>query len=127
ALRTRLIAGRAFDAARDASGQPFVVMVNQALASRYFPTNDAVGATIDVFGQKRQIVGVIADVKDTPTDLEAKAGLWFPLTQVRFDAVSFAVRGTGREPASLTSAVTSAVHAIDPELPLANVRTLELR
>lgn len=126
ALRTRLIAGRAFGATRDALGQPFVVIVNQALASRYFPNGDAVGATIDVFGQKRQIVGVVADVKDTPTDLDAKPALWFPLTQVRFDSVSFAVRGTGPDPASLTPGVTTAVHAVDPELPLANIRTLEL-
>jgi predicted lysophospholipase L1 biosynthesis ABC-type transport system permease subunit len=122
---TRLARGRPFDRARDVIGQPLVVIVNDALASRYFPKGNAVGTMINVFGKERQIVGVVADVKDTPTDLEAKPGLWFPLAQVEFGTMSFAVRAARVDPASLAGTVTAAVHAVDPDLPLAGIRTLE--
>jgi putative ABC transport system permease protein len=127
AIGTRLMSGRLFDRGRDVLGQPLTVIVNQALATRYFPDGRAVGATIDVFGGKRQIVGVVADVKDNPTDLDTRPALWFPLSQIEFGTVSFAVRGAGVDPAMLTPAVTNAVHAVDPDLPLADIRTLEAR
>jgi macrolide transport system ATP-binding/permease protein len=123
----RLVSGRFFDRHRDILGQPFTVVVNDALVSRYFPKGDAIGTTIDVFGQKRQIVGVVGGIRDSPADLEVKPALWFPLGQVEFDNVFFAVRSTGVDPTTLTSSITAAVHAADPELPLANIRTLERR
>jgi macrolide transport system ATP-binding/permease protein len=127
AIGTRLRSGRVFDRARDVLGQPLTVIVNETLATRYFPDGRAVGATIDVFGGKRQIVGVVADVKDSPTDPDTRPALWFPLAQVEFSSVSFAVRSAGVEPATLTPAVAAAVHAVDPDLPLADIRTLEAR
>jgi predicted permease len=125
AVGMRLQRGRLFDRTRDVVGQPLVVIVNEAVASRYFPKGDAVGTSINVFGSERQIVGVVSDVKDTPTDVDAKPGLWFPLGQVEFGTVSFAVRTARVDPASLTGAVTAAGHAVDPDLPRADVRTLE--
>jgi predicted lysophospholipase L1 biosynthesis ABC-type transport system permease subunit len=104
-----------------------VVIVNQTLATRYFPEGGAIDAVITVFGANRQIVGVVEDVKDSPTDLDTRPALWFPLAQVEFGTVSFAVRAAGVDAASLTAAVTSAVQAVDPDLPLADIRTLEAR
>ncbi len=85
------------------------------------------GATLDVFGRKRQIVGVVAGIEDYPADLDAKPAFWFALAQQPFPSVFFAVRSAGVEPASLISAVTAAVHAVDSELAVADVRTLEGR
>lgn len=127
ATGTRLLKGRLFDPARDVLDQAPVVIVNDALADRYFPAGDAVGATIDVFGKQRQIVGVVTGIKDNPTDLDGKAGLWFPLSQVEFTNVFFAVRSPTADPASLTTAVRAAVAAADAELALSDVRTLEAR
>jgi len=123
----RLVHGRLFDRVRDADGQPPTVIVNDALATRYFPKGDAVGAMIAVWGKQRQIVGVVAGIKDSPADLETKSALWFPLGQVDFGRVFFAVRSTRVDPTALTSDVTAAVRAVDPELPLADIRTLERR
>jgi predicted permease len=123
----RLVAGRLFDQTRDAVGQPLVLIVNDALAARYFPKGDAVGATVRVFGQPRQIVGVVGGLRDFPADPDVKPGLWFPLGQVEFRPVFFAVRASGIAPGSLTAAVTAAVHTVDPDLPLAEIRTLEGR
>ncbi len=119
------MSGRLFDGARDVSGQPSTLVVNEALANRYFPEGGVVGSTVRVFGGDRQIVGVVADVKDNPTDMAAEPGLWFPIGQVEFGAVSFAVRGSGIQAGSLTPAVTAAVHDVDRELPLADIRTFD--
>jgi putative ABC transport system permease protein len=127
ALGMRLVAGRTFDRTRDGPGQPLVVVVNDALANRYFPNDDAVGRALDLWGEKRTIVGVVGGIADLPADLEVKPAFWFPLAQQSFGSVFVAVRGAGVDPASLTSAVAAAVHAVDPDLPLADVRTLEQR
>jgi predicted permease len=123
----RLLGGRLFDRTRDIKGQPYTVVVNDALASRYFPKGDAVGAVLDLSGQQRRIVGVVAGIKDFPADLDTKPAFWFPLGQVDYRTVFFAVRSNSVDPTTLTAAVTAAVHAVDPELPVADIRTLERR
>jgi predicted permease len=123
----RLLMGRLFEFGRDGPGQHLTVIVNDALASRYFPQGNAVGALVNLWGEKRQIVGVIAGIKDSPADLGIKPAFWFPLGQVEFSSVFFVVRSSTMDPASLTAAVTAAVHAVDPELAVADVSTLERR
>jgi len=125
----RLLNGRFFDWTRDAFGQPKAIIVNDALVKRYFRNAEsAVGATLDAFGSKRQVVGVVMGIRDRPADLDTKPAFWVPVTQVEFNDVFFAVHSiAGVDPTSLTAAVTAAIHAVDPELPLAEVRTLERR
>ena len=123
----RLMQGRLFDAARDVKGQALVVIVNDALANRYFPGGDAVGSTIQVFGDSRRIAGIVQGITDNPTDLDTRPALWFPLGQVEFSTVFFAVRSGNLDSAALTPAVREAVRAVDPQLPLADIRTLEAR
>ncbi len=123
----RLLSGRFFDRTRDAVGQPLTLIVNDALASRYFPRGDALGANVNVFGRERLIVGVVGGIRDFPADLDVKPAFWFPLGQVEMSPVFFAVRTSGLDPASLASAVTAAVHTVDADLPVADVRTLERR
>ena len=127
AVGMKLLAGRLFDPTRDAIGQPNTLIVNDALVSRYFPKGGALGAKVRVFGGEREIVGIVGGVRDFPADPDTKPGLWFPLGQIEFQPVFYVVRSAGVAPASLTSAVTAAVHAVDPDLPLADVRTLDGR
>ncbi len=123
----RLLSGRLFDPSRDAKGQPLTLIVNDAIVRHFFGGKDPVGVTVRAFSADRVIVGVVAGIKDTPTDLDVKPAYWLPLGQSDFAPVFFAVRTRGVDAASVTAAVTTAVHAVDPELPLADVRTLEGR
>jgi predicted permease len=120
----RLLEGRLFDPARERPDSPPVVIVNDAFVTRYFPAGDALGARLDVWGKEREIVGVVGGIRDRPADLEARPAFWFPLSQQPFPTASYAVRAA-RDPAALTPEVRRAVHAVDPELAVADVRTLE--
>jgi hypothetical protein len=119
--------GRLFDRTRDARGRPLTLIVNDALANRYFPTGKAVGALVRIAGQNRRIVGVVQGIQDSPADLDTKPGFWFPLAQAEYESLFFVIRSTSVDPASLAPAVTAAVHAVDPELAVAEIRTLENR
>ncbi|HEY3743036.1 MAG TPA: ABC transporter permease [Bryobacteraceae bacterium] len=124
----RLISGRFFDWTHEALGQPLTLIVNDALARRYFGDRDPVGAMVDLAGKNRQIVGVVAGIRDHPADFTVKPAFWFPATQQPFPDIFFVVRTRdGVDPTGLTAPVAAAVHSVDPQLPLAEVRTLEHR
>ncbi len=123
----RILNGRLFDRARDARGQPFTLIVNDALANRYFPHGSAVGASLRVAGQNRRIIGVVEGIQDSPADLDTKPAFWFPFEQSEYESLFFVVRSASVDPASLTPAVTAAVHSVDPELALDEIQTLQSR
>jgi len=126
AVGMRLIGGRFFDRVHDGNGKPSTLIVNQALAKRYFPNGKALGALLK-FNDQARIVGVVADIQDGPADLEAKPAFWWSLEQQEDPSVFFAIRTNGVDPLSVANAVSAAVHAVDPELALADIRTLESR
>ena len=127
ATRMRLLSGRLFEPSRDVKGNTLTVVVNDALAERYFPGGNAVGSMVNLWGAQREIVGIVRGISDFPADLDTKPAFWFPLGQMEFPSVFFVVRSAGIEPAALTSAITEAVHQVDAELPLADIRTLQRR
>jgi predicted permease len=108
--------------ASDVKEAPRVVVVNEALARKYFPGEDAVGRELETWGQKTVIVGVVGDVKDAPADVEAKPAFLWPLAQQPFSATTVVVRADA--PTGLYEGVRAAVAAVDPELPIANLRPL---
>ena len=113
--------GRLFTNA-DTEDAPRVVVVNEALARKYLPGEDPVGRTLDIWGKKPVIVGVVGDVKDAPADVEAKPAFLWPLAQQPFAATTVVVRADA--PAGLYEGIRAAVAAVDPELPIANLRPL---
>lgn len=127
AIGMRLVAGRFFSRALDGSDQPPTVIVNEALAQRYFPNHDALGSVLDLWEKQRRIVGVVASVRDRPSDLDAEPGYWFPVQQVPFGSMFVAVRANITDVGALTAAVTDAVHRVDRDLPLGEVRLMETR
>jgi predicted permease len=123
-----LIAGRFFNA-EDRSGAPAVVLINRSMAERYWPGENAVGKRFSFSSQPREqdwltVAGVVGDVKDFPYSPSAEPAFYWPMTQEPMRQMILAVRITA-EPSSLTEAVRSAVRALDKDLPLAEVETLE--
>jgi macrolide transport system ATP-binding/permease protein len=123
ALRMRLIAGR-FVEPGDEAESPKVVVINQALERRYFGKTDPLGQYLDLWGAKRRIVGVVADVRDKAADPDAEPGFWWPLSQQPFGLVQAALRTEG-PPLAAVPAVRAALQSLDRELPMAELRTME--
>jgi macrolide transport system ATP-binding/permease protein len=122
-LRLRLVRGRWIEPG-DQAKAPLVVVVNDALAQRYFSGTDPIGHYLDLFGEKRRIAGIVADVRDRPSDAAAEPAFWFPLSQVPFAAVTAVLRADGN-PLTLVSAARAATESLDSELPLAEIKTMD--
>jgi len=128
AMGIRLRAGRVFDA-RDISG-PSTVMINAELARRYFPQVDPVGERLNVGGtgssNEYVIVGVVGDVPYDGLARGAIPTMYFPFAQFSqglsrsFSLVVRSTVGTNE----LTPALRAIVQRIDPELAVAQIRTV---
>ena len=119
--------GRFFTPA-DKLDSPPVVIINRALAERYWPNEDALGKRIQIPTATKPvwatIVGIVGDIRHRGLDLPALPEFYVPLAQAPYNAMILTVRST-QDPRSLTSAIRREVQAIDPAQPIAHVRTLE--
>ena len=127
ALRIPLVAGRYPDR-RDRAGSPRTVIINQRAVELYWPGENPVGQRISTgFGSGDEwltIVGVVGDVKNRGLYLRPQSEIYVPLGQRDYPAMSLVVRSKV-EPANLTSDVRRAVWAIDRDLPIFRVKTME--
>ena len=128
-LETPLLKGRFFTEA-DTADAPGVVIINQAMAKKYWPGEDAVGKRINFDDSDPAkikwitVVGVVADIRHRGLDVEAKPEYYLPHPQRAFREMILAVRGA-QDPRALTSLIRREIQAMDPDQPLANVQTLE--
>jgi putative ABC transport system permease protein len=126
-LEVPLLAGRAFTAG-DRDGQEPVVIVNQALAWRYYPRGDALGHRLRRRGAPawRTIVGIAAPVHLYGQAEEVAPQVFLPAAQTDsypMAIASLAVRAR-QDPRGLVAAVRREVWAIDRDQPVTRVETL---
>jgi putative ABC transport system permease protein len=111
----------------DTRGAPHVVVVNRTLARYYFPDGDAIGHRIvfEFFEGRPQwtIVGVVGDERFGDLDRAMSPVVYFPFAQDPEGSFSLVVRAAAPETAG--EALRAAVAAMEPELPLYGLRTLE--
>ena len=129
-LGVSMLKGRDFNE-RDGEKAPAVIIVNQAFAQKFFPGEDPVGkhikpgiSTDENKPAMREIVGVVADVRNRNLSSELRAGYFVPAAQIPFDEMTVVVRTTN-DPHSLITAVQNEVHSMDRELPVFNVKTMD--
>jgi putative ABC transport system permease protein len=128
-VRAPLLAGRQFTAA-DRAGAPAVCIVDEELVHRYWPHSDPIGKRItfnnltDSSIQWIQVVGVVGHLAHEGLDAQKRVQVYFPLAQNGLPFLGYVVRTAGDPMAALPS-VRAAVRSVDPELPLANVNTME--
>jgi putative ABC transport system permease protein len=135
ALHISLRRGRDFSAA-DTGDRPAVAIISESMAKRFWPNEDPIGRhlTMSFSPEKvRQIVGIVADVKLTGLDAaSSSATVYLPMAQTSASpfgewspfSMQLAVR-TASRPASLTSAVTAAIHSVDADQPVVDVMTMD--
>lgn len=104
-----------------------VVVINETLARRQWPGQNAVGQRMKVGdleeGLMYEIVGVASDVRYDGLDAPVLPRVYIYSGQFPEDAMSLAIRTSG-DPASLADAVRRELRELDPELPAYQVRTL---
>jgi predicted permease len=125
-MQIPLVAGRVF-ADSDTSHAPPVIVVNQALARRFWPQGNPIGARLVVDqnnGRVAEIVGVVADVKPERIENQDWPTIYNPYAQVPVTTMTVVVRAA-QSPLSLASAVEREVHRLDPDQPVADIRPME--
>jgi putative ABC transport system permease protein len=109
--------GRTF-AARDRDAAPLVAIVDEAFVRRHFPSEDPIGAGIDIGNGTDgfyEIVGVVGDVHHDALDADPEPTMYVPLAQDPFSTVWVVARGDD-DPGQLTGLVRRVVRDIDPGL-----------
>jgi predicted permease len=129
AMRIPVKSGRTFTD-MDRTG-PGVMLINDALARRLFPGGDAVGQHLVVdFGKpfRGQIVGVVSDVRIYGQANEVPDQMYFSSRQPAAGFGAPRMRLVARvqgDPSAITPEVRAIVRALDPDVPLASVETME--
>src|SRR5829696_4571062 len=128
-LRIPLRRGRTVTSADGPSTQR-VVVVNEALARRFFPGEDPLGKRVtyddpaNAHARWLTIVGIVADTHRGGVDREPRAELYYPLTQLPERRMYALIRTSG-DPLALVRPAQAQVWAIDPNQPTASVRSVE--
>jgi predicted permease len=126
-----VLRGRAI-AETDQPGATKVLVINQALAKKFFPNGDAVGQWLalgwgeDTTGETRQIVGVVGDVRSSALADAPEPTVYVPIMQVPYTNLSILVR-TNASPASLAPSLRAIVRELDHDVPVYSVQTMEER
>jgi putative ABC transport system permease protein len=127
--RIALRAGRDSSDA-DGYGRPRVVIVSENTAKRFWPGENPLGKRITLTMMTRdaaEVVGVVREVKTgtlDADDADSETAIYAPAAQFAFDGSSLVVR-TATAPAALTRSMVTAIRAVDPELPVLDIATLE--
>lgn len=141
-LGARVLAGRTFNEQEDRQGtgdgdfgtpgqrppQTLPVLVNRTLAHRLWADGSPLGRGL-VLGQTRaQVIGVIEDVSHLGLDQPREANIYVPYVRVgtRFDRLDLVLRYRGSS-AGLAQGIRGAVRAIDPDLPVGELVTMDER
>ncbi|HXN93394.1 MAG TPA: ABC transporter permease [Candidatus Acidoferrales bacterium] len=111
----------------DNAEKPQVVIIDEKFAQRFWPDSDPIGKHLWWDPKKPMtIVGVVAVVKQYGLETDGKIATYFPQQQHPGNRMFLAVR-TSSEVAGLASAVVSEIHAVDPDVVVYGIRTMQER
>ena len=124
----RVKRGRTFNEA-DGKQKPYAAIVNETLARRIWGDRDPIGQRMKQgFPESRnewcEVIGVVADVKQETLDAPVRMETYLPLPQDPQDYLNIVIRA-GADPLRLAPAVEREIHAMDANVPVFDVRTLD--
>jgi predicted permease len=129
AMGIPLLEGRSFTEA-DKTGAPWALIINHAMAERYWPGEDALGKRICFADVPKSdsdwmtIVGIVGDIKDQPNSPSAENAYWWSEYQAAESDMSIVIR-TQDDPRQIADGLRSAVHRLDPALAVADVKLMD--
>jgi predicted permease len=122
ALGTPLVRGEGFEGRP--AGELRGVLINEAMARRFWSGRDAVGQRFVVAGDTAQVIGVVADIRHESVSDEAVPMLFFRFPRMSWGFFNLHIR-TETEPAALYAPVRQLIQANAPGRPAPNIRTME--
>src|SRR5215217_74744 len=132
AMNIPLRQGRYFDSRDNAQSMP-VAIINETMARQYWPGENALGRRFkigdpdDPERQWKEIVGIIADIRQMGIDEPVKAEMYFPYQQITdwpgYMPRDLAIRTTG-DTSNLVGSVRQIIREVDPDQPVSNVATM---
>ena len=105
-----------------------VILINEALARKYFPNEDPIGKRLDVHMFENpnvtEIVGVVGNVRYDSLIDESPPAAYFPHPELAYSFMTLVIRTDG-DPTAIAPAVQRQIRALDPNQPVSDVRTME--
>jgi putative ABC transport system permease protein len=122
-----LLRGRNFSEAEQTQPKR-VILINEALARKYFPNQDPLGQRLDVVmfddPTPTEIIGIVGNVRyDTLID-EAPPAVYFSHSDLTYSFMTLVVRTDG-DPTAIAPAIQREIRALDPNQPVSDVRTMD--
>ena len=126
-MEIRTIRGRSFDA-RDLDASPRVIIVNNTLARRMWPGEDAIGKRLkqgwpEGDGPWREVVGVVDDVKLEGVDQDVPMQVFIPITQDTPRSIAIVAR-TSVDPMAVARDIEAAVQSVNHDVPLTKMQPM---
>jgi len=123
-MNVPLLRGRSFTEEEVENSRP-VLLVDENLARRFWPNDDAVGKRIQYNGPKwHEIIGVVKEVRAYGSLLQPRIKIYTPMSPAGQRNRMLSIRSTNADPKTLAAAVTREIHAVDNDLAVTEVSTL---
>ena len=124
-MRIPIVRGRALDA-RDRPGAPIRIVVNETMASRYWPNGDAVGRPIAIFEETpdAEVAGVVPDVHYRMVREEPRPSFYIAFAQMPSPRAVIHAR-TRAEPAALVETLRRTVAQVHPRVPVERATSMD--
>jgi len=120
--------GRTFASSDDHPAAPLTFVINESMAKQYFAGEDPLGQRISVSMQREnppgEIIGIVADNKSTGLDASIRPIAYYSHSHFPFPMMTFVVR-TSSEPQAAAKSMIAAIHEMDPNQPVSDVRTMD--
>jgi putative ABC transport system permease protein len=126
-LRIPLLQGRMFTRTETLERRD-VVLINQALAKKYFPGQNPVGRkiTIDMrqVNTPSTIIGIVGNVKQERLEAPPDPAVYWPYPELAYSFMTVVIQTEGK-PLDVAPIATTTIRQIDPDQPLADIRSLD--
>ena len=126
-MRVPLVRGRQFTD-REMREKSNVVIVNEALAKRYFPGEDPIGKQLVIAMTQpnvpTEIIGIVGNAKFSDLRGEVRPASYWPHPQLPYTAMTFTVR-TAADPMAVAAVVQREIQSVDKDQPVSDVRTMD--
>ncbi len=127
AMNIPVLRGRTFTT-QEATEDRKVVVINEAMARKYFPNEDPIGKRLIVQmkaePEPTEIIGIVRDAKYDKLEGETYPMVYWTHPQLAYTTMTLVVRTAGN-PTALAAAAQREIQAIDKDQPIADVRTME--